>query len=39
MEAIESRIKDLKLRATERETTRYPEDFKQDALALVVELS
>ena len=38
MEAIESRIKDLKLRATERETTRYPEDFKEDALALVAYL-
>ena len=38
MEAIESRIKDLKLRSVERENTRYPADFKEDALALVADL-
>lgn len=38
MEAIESRINDFKLRSAGRGTTRYPEDIKQDALALVADL-
>ena len=35
MEQIESKIEELKRRAEQRETIRYPKDFKEDAVEAV----
>ena len=38
MEQIEARIEDLRKRAADRETMRYPEAFKEDATDVVQHL-
>ena len=38
MEAIESKIEDLKQRAADRKTQRYPEAFQRDAVEVVCRL-
>ena len=35
MEQIEAKIEELKRRAEQRETIRYPKDFKEDAVEAV----
>ena len=38
METIESQIEELKQRAADRETMRYPQDFRDDAIEVVRQL-
>ena len=38
MEAVESKIDDLKQRAADRKTQRYPEGFQPDAVEVVCRL-